>query len=111
MKIIDYREVPTTTLMPGLTKRVPIGPDDGAPNFIMRIFEIEPGLSSPHHSHFWEHEIYVLAGHGVVLDQTGAETPIGEGTTIFVPGGEKHCLINQGDSVLRFICLIPTGAE
>jgi quercetin dioxygenase-like cupin family protein len=111
MKVVDYRNVPATALLPGITKRVPIGPDDGAPNFIMRVFEIEPGHSSPNHSHFWEHEVFVLAGNGVVRDQTGAETPISEGTTIFIPGGENHCLINRGEDVLRFICLIPTGAE
>jgi quercetin dioxygenase-like cupin family protein len=111
MKVVDYRKVPATVPLPGVTKRVPIGPDDGAPNFIMRLFEIEPGHSSPNHAHLWEHEIFILAGYGVVRDQTGAETPVGEGAAIFIPGGENHCLINRGGDVLRFICLIPTGVE
>ena len=59
----------------------------------------------------WEHEVFILAGKGVVRDQNGTETPIGEGTTVFIPGGENHCLINQGGDALRFICLIPTGVE
>ena len=63
------------------------------------------------HLPFWEHEVFILAGKGVVRDQNGTETPIGEGTTVFIPGGENHCLINQGGDVLRFICLIPTGVE
>jgi quercetin dioxygenase-like cupin family protein len=111
MKIVDYREVPSTELMPGVTKRVLIGPDDGAQKFIMRVFEVAPGLSSPDHAHPWEHEIFILSGKGVIRNQSGKETPIGEGTTVFIPGGENHCMINQGGDVMRFICLIPTGAE
>ena len=111
MKIVDYRKVPATAPLPGVTKRVVIGPDDGAQNFIMRVFEIAPGHTSPDHAHFWEHEIFILAGKGVVRDQDGTETPIGEGTAVFIPGGKNHCLINQGEDVLRFICIIPTGVE
>jgi quercetin dioxygenase-like cupin family protein len=111
MKIIDYRKVPPTVPFSGVTKWVPIGPDDGAPNFIMRVFEIEPGHTSPNHTHFWEHEVFILAGNGGVRDQDGVETPIGEGTAVFIPGGENHCLINRGEDVFRFICLIPTGVE
>jgi quercetin dioxygenase-like cupin family protein len=111
MKIVDYRKVPATAPLPGVTKRVPIGPDDGAQNFIMRIFEIAPGHTSPDHAHPWEHEIFILAGKGVARDQDGKETPLGEGTAVFIPGGETHCLINQGGDALRFICLIPSGVE
>jgi quercetin dioxygenase-like cupin family protein len=111
MKIRDYRDIQATAPMPGVSKRVPIGPEEGAPNFIMRIFEISPGHTSPDHAHSWEHEIFVLAGQGFARDKNGKETLIGEGTTVFIPGGENHCLINRGTDDLRFICMIPTGAE
>ncbi len=111
MKIADYRQIPSESPLPGVSKRVLIGPDDGASNFIMRVFEVAPGMTSPHHAHPWEHEIFVLAGRGTARDRDGKDTPIGEGTSIFVPGGEKHCLINQGGDALRFICIIPAGVE
>ncbi|MFP3903820.1 MAG: cupin, partial [Armatimonadota bacterium] len=30
----------------------------GAPNFAMRRFVVEPGGSTPYHTHDWEHEVY-----------------------------------------------------
>jgi quercetin dioxygenase-like cupin family protein len=92
--------------MEGVTMRVVIGPDDGAPIFNMRVFEVQPGFSSPHHSHSWEHEVFVLSGQGVVKTDQG-DLPISHGSTVFVPGGEMHQFQNTGDDVLRFICLIP----
>ncbi len=48
----------------GVKKRVLISEADGAPNFIMRRFTIEPGGHTPYHTHPWEHELYVLSGTG-----------------------------------------------
>jgi quercetin dioxygenase-like cupin family protein len=111
MKIRHYRDVPATEPMPGVKKKVVIGPDEGAENFIMRVFEVAPGFTSPDHAHPWEHEIFILAGEGAARDMNGKETTVGEGSTLFLPAGEKHCLINKGKGVLRFICIIPTGVE
>ncbi len=86
--------------------RVVIGPQEGAPFFTMRVFEVQPQCSSPYHSHWWEHEVFVLSGQGVV--KTGEdEIPISHGSTVFVPGGELHQFCNTGDDILRFICVIP----
>ena len=98
-------------MMEGVKKRVVIGEDEGAPNFIMRIFDLDPGASSPLHEHPWEHEIVVLQGEAVARNGKGVETPVGEGDTIFIPPNEEHCLTNRGGTVFRFMCLIPTGAE
>ena len=40
----------------------------GAPNFVMRLFEMEPNGYSPLHAHAWEHEVFVLEGEGIVFD-------------------------------------------
>ncbi len=90
----------------GVTMRVVIGPAEGAPFFNMRVFEVQPGHATPYHSHWWEHEVFVLSGQGVArTDQR--ETPIGHGSTMFVPGGDMHQFRNTGDDVLRFLCLVP----
>jgi len=35
---------------------------DGANNFAMRMFEIEPNTKVPLHSHWQDHEIFILNG-------------------------------------------------
>jgi quercetin dioxygenase-like cupin family protein len=106
IRVQDFREMEPHPEIEGVTMRVVIGPDEGAPFFNMRVFEVEPGHSTPHHSHWWEHEVFVLSGEGVV--KTGAgDIPIRHGSTVFVPGGEMHQFQNGGDGVLRFICLVP----
>ena len=106
IRVQDFRDVEGRPEIDGVTMRVVIGPDEGAPFFTMRVFDVEPGYSTPHHSHWWEHEVFVLSGEGVVKTEDG-ELSVSHGSTVFVPGGEMHQFQNRGDSVLRFICLIP----
>ncbi len=112
MLIRDYQDVPTQDIsdLPGVTIRWVISTPEGARNFAMRIFEVQPGYASPLHSHYWEHEIFVLAGSGVA-NNGEKETPITAGSTIFIPPNAKHQLRNTGQSVLRFLCMIPTVPE
>jgi quercetin dioxygenase-like cupin family protein len=87
-----------------------VGERDGAPNFAMRQFEVAPGGYTPHHSHPYEHEVYVLEGQGVVLD--GAlERPLRAGDVVYVAPGDVHQFRNVGDSPLKFLCLVPHSAS
>jgi len=108
MKIKHWKDVPAQAVpgQEGATIRWVLNDVDGAPHFALRVIELQPGASSPHHSHWWEHEIFVLQGTGMVVSPAG-ETPIRPGTTILVEGDDVHQLRNTGDEVLRFICLIP----
>jgi quercetin dioxygenase-like cupin family protein len=106
MKVSQYSDIEPTQVMPGVTKREVITARDGAPNFCMRVFEVEPGSATPDHSHPWEHEVFVLAGAGVVRGKEG-ESEISQGSVVFIDPGEPHCFVNTGVQVLRFICLIP----
>ena len=92
--------------VPGVTVRWVVGEKDGAPNFAMRVFEVEPGHSTPYHKHAWEHEVFVLAGEGVVRREQGT-VPIGSGSVVFVPGMEMHQFSSRDDTALRFICVVP----
>jgi quercetin dioxygenase-like cupin family protein len=93
----------------GVKIRLLIKKEDGAPNFAMREFELEPGGHTPFHAHGWEHEVYVLAGRGVVAAE-GGEFPLEPGTVVLVPPTEKHNFKNTGSEVLRFLCVVPHGA-
>jgi quercetin dioxygenase-like cupin family protein len=106
VKIVRAMNVESQKMLDGVTMRMVLGPDEGAPRFNMRIFEVQPGASTPYHSHWWEHEVYIISGKGAVLDEKG-EHSLEPGNAVLVPGGEKHHFINTGNEVLRFMCLVP----
>lgn len=110
MKIAHYKDTAPDAVgeegASGISIRWVIAEKDGAPNFSMRVFEVAPGGYSPYHSHPWEHEVFVLEGGGVVVQETG-EVPISSGDVLFIPGGEMHQLKNTSEETLEFICLIP----
>jgi quercetin dioxygenase-like cupin family protein len=54
--------------------RVLISTDDGAENFAMRMFEVQPGGHTPWHTHPNEHEVFIVEGHGVLV-YAGKEHP------------------------------------
>lgn len=104
---IEAQEAP---YMDGVTVRWVINEEMGAPHFAMRVFDVEPGCTSAFHDHWWEHEVFVLAGAGSVTwveDGRDRQEPLREGSVVFVPGGLKHQFINDGGDVLRFICCVP----
>ncbi|HSJ57046.1 MAG TPA: cupin domain-containing protein [Anaerolineae bacterium] len=105
-QVRSFQQVEPRPAAEGVTMRMAIGPDEGAPFFNLRVFEVQPGRATPHHSHWWEHEVFVLAGKGVVRTDEG-DVPLESGSTVFVPGGEMHQFLNRGDDVLRFICVVP----
>ena len=110
MKILNYRDMdPDPVHMEGaegVTVRWLVAKEDGAPNFAMRLFEVAPGGRTPLHMHDPEHEVFVMKGSAAVWRE-GEEVPVKEGTAIFVPPNEKHCFINKGETVLRFLCMVP----
>ena len=106
IQIRDFREIEARPVLDGATMRVVIGPEQEAPHFNLRVFEVQPGYATPHHSHWWEHEIFILSGSASVKTDQG-DVPVNHGSTIFVPGNEMHQIRNTGDDVLRFICLVP----
>jgi quercetin dioxygenase-like cupin family protein len=106
MKIHNYRQVQSISAAPGVTMRVVAGTAEGAPTFVMRVFEIQPGSATPFHAHPWEHEIFVLAGKGIARSGSN-ETALGEGDTALVPPNEKHSFLNAGKDIFRMICVVP----
>lgn len=110
MKISNYKDIPANNLaLPGAKDvqiRVLIGPEDGAPNFVMLQLGIEPGGNTPEHSHEWEEEIFIKAGEGKVKTDEG-ELPIRGGDVVFFGPDEPHQFMNTGDVPMEFIAVIP----
>lgn len=106
----NYRKSPPINEVEGVIKREVITREDGAPNFCMRVFEVEPGGSTPSHSHPWEHEIFVVSGHGMALGDQGT-IGINKDGVVFVSPDEHHCFVNTGPEPLVLICVIPHPKE
>jgi quercetin dioxygenase-like cupin family protein len=106
MKVQNYRQVKPLNAAPGVTMRVVAGPAEGAPTFVMRVFEIQSGSSTPLHTHPWEHEVFVLAGQGI-LRCGGKETPLMEGDAVLVMPNEQHSFLGIGRGIFRLICVVP----
>lgn len=114
MKIRLFEEIPdkpvTMEGAEGVKMRMLLSPDDGADNFVMRMFEIGPGGHTPLHAHDWEHEIYVLDGQGVIAFE-GQEYPLAPGNVLLVPGGKEHQFTCTDQKLFRFLCIVPSSAQ
>ncbi len=113
MKVRHYEQVQQESVdMDGAEQcsiRWLIGPDDGAPNFAMRQFDVAVEGHTPKHTHPYEHEVFVLEGSGVVLHGE-TERPLQRGDVVFVAPNEVHQFRNTGDVPLKFLCLVPNVA-
>ena len=83
-----------------------ISAQDGAPNFSMRRFEVEPGGRTPLHTHTWEHEVYVLEGEGTVSCD-GCYNRFRAGDFAYIAPGEEHSFMADAGASVSFLCLIP----
>jgi quercetin dioxygenase-like cupin family protein len=94
----------------GASRQTPIGKADGAPNFSIRVFTLEPGGHTPHHTHESEHLNFVLSGSGVAMEG-GTPRDIREGDFILVKPHELHQYRNTGGEQLVFMCMVPSEYE
>ncbi|MFC5382105.1 cupin domain-containing protein [Aquipuribacter nitratireducens] len=64
----------------------------------------EPGEASSLHHHPDSEEInFIVKGSGVVVGESGEETPFGPHTFMYIPKGEKHQHINTGTEPLWLV--------
>jgi quercetin dioxygenase-like cupin family protein len=89
----------------GVSIRAMITDKDGAENFALRVFDVEPSGNTPFHTHSWEHEVYIISGSGKVKRENDS-VDIDKGTALFIPADEKHSFL-AGEDGLSFICVIP----
>ena len=107
MLVREVSQVAPEIMGEGVGIRWLITEKEGAPNFAMRVIELEAGVNFVPHHHPFEHEIYVLEGEGVVTAPSGDVGEMKPGAFLFVPPDEEHGYRNTGDKTLKFICVIP----
>jgi quercetin dioxygenase-like cupin family protein len=109
MRVFHHQNVEAKNAEEGASKlkvRWLITKEMGAPNFAMRLFEMEPRGHSPFHSHPWEHEVFILEGEGFMVSDEG-EKRFKAGDVIFILPDEKHQFRNNGEKTVKFLCIVP----
>ncbi|OAT81437.1 cupin domain-containing protein [Desulfotomaculum copahuensis] len=91
-------------------KKSLVGPAQGWTGWVMRLFTINSGGSTPRHAHPWPHINYILGGRGVLYLE-GKENPVEAGCYAYVPGNAEHQFINSGDGDFTFICIVPDEGD
>jgi quercetin dioxygenase-like cupin family protein len=90
----------------GADGKVLIGKADGAQQFIVRYFRVEPGGWTAHEKHPHDHGIFVLHGRARVLIGS-KEVEVGPRDAVYISPNEEHQLHTLGDEPLGFLCVIP----
>jgi quercetin dioxygenase-like cupin family protein len=91
----------------GATLRWLLTEKQGAAHFAMRLVTLEPQGVIALHTHPFEHEIFVIRGHGAIIREDG-RVPVGPGSFLFVPGDEPHGFETTGEEPLELVCCINT---
>jgi len=108
MKHTHFTKVPAEDMSAGgaqgVRLRLLIGADDGAPNFAMRLISFAAGGRSPHHSHPYEHETFIVSGSGSV-EIDGETISLEQGDAVYVPADAVHHF--EAREGMEMICVIP----
>ena len=106
MKIVSYKDLEDQEVKGSSRLKIKWLNTEGSSNFAVRHCEIGSGGYSPHHSHAWEHEIFVLEGNGVVLGDKETKS-IKTGDSVSISVKEIHQIKNNSKKPLRILCIIP----
>jgi quercetin dioxygenase-like cupin family protein len=87
-----------------------LGSQDGVPTVVSLYHDHQPGETSTHHTHPWEHQAYITRGEGIIFVD-GEKFPIKEGDFVLVPPNADHYFENTGTSVLSRVTFNPLASE
>jgi quercetin dioxygenase-like cupin family protein len=89
--------------------QVLVGPEEGAPNFVLRRFIMGAGGGMPRHTNLVEHEQYVLRGRARIT--IGEEVyDVGPDHTLFIPAGAPHSY-QVVEAPFEFLCVVPNAPD
>jgi mannose-6-phosphate isomerase-like protein (cupin superfamily) len=89
--------------------RVLVDDEAGSTQVTQFVGSIPPGRA-PDHFHNYEEVLFILRGAGRMWAGE-THTPIGEGSCVYLPRGQVHCVENTGDDELRLLGVFyPAGS-
>ena len=100
VNVLSYAES-----LEGVTKQVPIGPDENSNNFHIRYFRLEPGKKSIKESHAHEHGVIIMHGHArVQINERFYE--LNPKDAVFISSNDLHQFTALGEESLGFLCVV-----
>jgi quercetin dioxygenase-like cupin family protein len=113
MRIKKRHEAPRAAVpgYPGVTKQIPLGPEDGSDEIVLRYFTVAQGEATPYHNHDFPHLVKIESGCGAAVNEAGEAMAIVGGDYVYVAPNEQHCFRNTGREPLEFICIVPMRGE
>jgi SAM-dependent methyltransferase len=70
----------------------------------LKVLDIEPGHTTPFHSHSHAHRGIIMTGTGM-LQLTGRRLPLTPGDVFSIAPNEPHAIASEGPGSLRLVCL------
>ncbi len=92
--------------LPGIDHKTLAGADFGARQLSLWRQSMAPGMSTPPHRHDCEEVVLVQSGRGHVLID-GRRIDFGPDSTLVLPAGVDHQIINSGDQPLCTLAVFP----
>jgi len=89
--------------------QVLVGPQQGAPNFVLRRFIMGQGGGMPLHTNAVEHEQYVLRGRARIRIGDAVHE-VAPDTTLYIPAGAPHSY-EVTEAPFEFLCVVPNAAD
>lgn len=89
----------------GVTKQIPIGPEENSNHFYIRYFRVEPSKKSNKEAHPHEHGVIIVHGRArVQINQEFYE--LGPKDAVFISSNDLHQFTALGDEPLGFLCVV-----
>jgi len=104
-------EVPAKRVAAGTATEVQVlvGPEQGAPNFVLRRFIMGAGGGMPRHTNQVEHEQYVLTGRARITIGDAVHE-VSRDHTLYIPAGSPHSY-EVLEAPFEFLCVVPNRPD
>lgn len=103
MHIVEHRGLAIHEL-PGIEHRTLAGLAQGLETLDVWQQRLQPGAATPPHHHHCEEVVVVLAGRGAI-EMEGAERAFAAGSSVVIPPGVVHRLVNTGAEPLELLAV------